>query len=253
MHDLDEAAEQVARDTDAVVGEVRIASPMAFGRMYLGPILFPLLKRHPRLEVALILDDRVHEHQLGEGLDMAVRMGRPRSESLVARKLGVSRRAVCCSPEYANRAGLPATIDEIAEHACLGYANVPPSLVWQFEPAAHRGKIRSVMVRSRLLANNPEILRDGAIAGLGLAMLPLFVAAEALRDGRLIDALPSAHPVPDTIYALRLPNRHVPRKVRVVIDHLAQSLGAAPPWETESAERRKRIATARGETAELTS
>jgi DNA-binding transcriptional LysR family regulator len=231
MHDLDAAAEEVSRDSEAITGQVRIASPMAFGTMYLGPTLLPLMKRHPGLEVAIVLDDRIHEHHLGEGFDLAIRMDRPTNSSLVVRKLGISARIVCCSPDYARHAGLPATIDEIAEHACIGYVNVPPSLVWQFEPAASRGRLRSVAVRSRLIANNPEIVRDGAIAGLGLAVLPLFVAAEPLRDGRLIDALPSARPVPDTIYAIRPPNRHLPRKVRVVIDHLAEAFGGVPRWE----------------------
>jgi DNA-binding transcriptional LysR family regulator len=231
MHDLDEATEQVAQDNGEVVGRVRIAAPIAFGTKVLGPILLPLMKRHPRLDVTVVLDDRIYEPHLTDEFDLAIRMGRPRNSSLVARKLGISRRVVCCSPDYARCAGLPPTVDEIANHACLGYANVPPALAWEFEPAAPRGKMRSVVVRSRLLANNPQILRDAAIAGLGLAVLPLFVAAKPLRDGCLIDALPSARLVPDTIYAIRPPSRHLPRKVRVVIDHLADALAGTPSWE----------------------
>jgi DNA-binding transcriptional LysR family regulator len=212
-------------------GELRIAASASFGTRCLGPLLMPFLARHPRLEVTIHLDDRVFD-QTGDGYDLAVRMGRPRSVSLVARKIGLSRRLVCCSPDYARRAGLPATLDDIARHACIGYSNMPPGLVWQFEPSGRGGRRRTVAVRNRLVTNNTEIARDAAIAGVGLAILPLFVAADALRDGLLIDALPSVHPVPDTIHIIRPPSRHVSRKVRAVSDYLAHELGGTPPWES---------------------
>ena len=230
MREFDAAMEQVAQDNGEVVGRVRIAAPTAFGTKVLSPILLPLLQRHGRLDITLELDDHIYEPHLTDNFDLAIRMGRPRSSSLVARKLGVSRRVLCCSPEYARLSGLPATVDEITTHACLGYPNIPPALAWEFEQAAPRGKLRSVVVQSRLLANSPLILREAAIAGLGLAVLPLFVAFEPLQDGRLVHALPSARLVPDTIHAIRPPSRYLPPRLRVVIDHLAAAL-ADKSWE----------------------
>jgi DNA-binding transcriptional LysR family regulator len=87
------------------------------------------------------------------------------------------------------------------------------------------------MAHSRIVANNGEIIRDMALAGIGLAILPLFIVHEQLRDGTLIDALPAAVPLPDTIYAVYPPTRHVSRPVRALIDHLVAALGDRPPWE----------------------
>lgn len=133
---------------------------MSFGTMYLGPILFPFLARHPRLELALELDDRMLD-LLGEGYDLGIRIARLRDSSLVARRIAVSRRLVCCSPEYARRAGLPETIEALAHHACIGYANAPSSHLWQFELRTPAGEVRSTVVRSRIVVNNGEAMRDG--------------------------------------------------------------------------------------------
>ena len=185
-----------------------------------------------RLGLALDLDDRVTD-LTGEGYDLGVRIGRLRDSSLVARKLAVSRRVVCCSPAYAQRAGLPATIEELADHACIGYVNVSPSQIWQFEPVEPGGAPRPLVVRSRIIANNAESMRDAAIAGLGISVLPVFIVAKALTSGQLIHALPDACPVADTIYAVYPRNRHLPKKVRAVIDYLVAVFDDGPSWERE--------------------
>ncbi|SCY04306.1 transcriptional regulator, LysR family [Nitrosospira sp. Nl5] len=232
MQQLDQAAEELIEQGDELCGSLRIAAPMTFGTTYLGPILFSFLSHHPRLGLALDLDDRITDLP-GEGYDLGVRIGRLRDSSLVARKLAVSRRVVCCSPAYAQRAGLPATIEELADHACVGYVNVSPGQIWQFEPAEPGGAPRSLVVRSRIIANNGESMRDAAIAGLGISVLPVFIVAKALASGQLINALPDVCPVADAIYAVYPRNRHLPKKVRAVIDHLIAVFEGEPPWERE--------------------
>lgn len=230
MRELDQAAEQVAEREGDFCGELRVTAPMSFGTLYLGPVLFSFMAGHPRLELALHLDDRIVD-LLGEGYDLAIRIAHLPDSSLVARKLALSRRIVCCSPEYARRSGLPAKIEEITRHACIGYANVHPSHLWQFE--SDGGRVQSLAVRSRIVANNGEAMRDAAIAGLGLAVLPVFIVAGALGRGDLIDALPGARPVPDPIYAVYPQSRHLSLKVRAVVDHLVKALGDELPWERE--------------------
>ncbi len=230
--ELDKASDLVARDRESVAGEVKIACPMALGTLRLTPSLVALAQRQPQLVVSLVLDDRLYDHKVSESCDIAIRMGAPSSDSLIVRKLAVSHRVVCCSPAYADRFGLPQTIDDLPDHACLTYTNVVTSKVWQFESATRRGNHRTVPVKGRLVSNNPEVLRDGAVAGLGLAVLPMFVAAPALRDGRLLDALPKARPLPDTLYAIRPPNGRLPARVRAVIDHLVDTFDAKSGWET---------------------
>ena len=232
MRQLDQAAEELTEQNDELCGSLRIAAPMTFGTTYLGPILFSFISHHPRLGLALDLDDRITDLP-GEGYDLGVRIGRLRDSSLVARKLAVSRRVVCCSPAYAQRAGLPATIEELADHACIGYVNVSPGQIWQFEPVEPGGAPRPLVVRSRIIANNGESMRDAAIAGLGISVLPVFIVAKALASGQLINALPDVCPVADAIYAVYPGNRHLPKKVRAVIDYLVAVFEGEPPWERE--------------------
>lgn len=236
MRGLDEAADEITDRSDDLCGQIRITAPMSFGTMVLGPLLFPFLSRHPRLEVALDLDDRLVDI-LGGGYDLAIRIARLRDSSLVARKLAISRRIVCCSPDYAQENGRPKTVEDVSQHSCIGYANTHSTQLWQFEPLQRGGAPRSLVIRSRIVANNGEAMRDAAIAGLGLAVLPLFIVATTLAKGQLIDALPHARPVDDTIYALYPHTRHVGQKVRAIIDHLLAGL-AEPPWEREFAQEK---------------
>lgn len=230
LRELDAAAEEVSDDDEALIGPLRIAAPMSFGTLHLAPLLFAFAARHPRLELALDLDDRMVDLG-GGGYDLAVRIGRLPDSALVGRRLAESRRVVCCSPDYAGRAGVPATLDELPHHEGIGYANIPAGQLWQFEPAAGDNEPRGVTMRCRAVANNGEAMRDAALAGLGVALLPLFIAAPALREGRLVAVLPGIRPLSDTIYAVYPPTSHPGRKVRAVIDHLVAALSGVPAWE----------------------
>jgi DNA-binding transcriptional LysR family regulator len=230
MQQLDEAAEEVSAADGELSGSLRITAPMSLGTLYLGPILASFLQRHPRLEAVLELDDRVVDLQSGS-YDLAIRVAHLPDSSLIARRLCTTRRIVCCSPDYAARAGVPASLDDIANHDCIGYANVRSSQVWRFEPARQNDKHRSLTVRSRIVANNGEIMRDMAVAGLGLAVLPAFIAAEALVDGRLIDAIPGTRPTADPIHAVYAKARQPSKKLKAVVAHLQAALEGEPPWE----------------------
>lgn len=230
LRQLEQAAEEVSGSEEDVTGSLRITAPMSFGTLYLGPILAAFLQQHPRLTAEFALDDRVIDLQ-NSGYDLAIRIGALPDSSLIARKLCLCRRIVCCSPGYAERAGVPGSIGEIADHDCLGYSNVQSSHIWHFEPAANNNKPRSLTVRSRIVANNGEIMRDAAIAGLGLAILPAFIIAEALADGRLIEVLPEERPTPAPIHAVYSKTRHTSKKVKALTGHLRASLKGDPPWE----------------------
>lgn len=227
---LDDAATSTIEEEGNLCGQVRIAAPMTFGRKYLGPMLFELMQQHPNLDLIIDLDDRMVDVD-GGGYDLAIRITQPLKDmSLIARKLAVSRRVVCCSPDYAVRHGLPKSLDDLAAHRCIGYAYVHSGQLWQFEPAGQDNRIRTAVVKSTLVFNNGEVMCDAAIAGLGICLLPLFIAAEALRDGRLIEALPDT-PIPDTIYALYPGRRFQSHKVRVVLDYLRNQFSRPLPWE----------------------
>lgn len=235
LRSLDQAVEAATDHQGALSGRLRLTAPMSFGTHYLGGILAEFARLHPGIELAIDLDDRMLDLVHG-GYDVAIRIGRLPDSRLIARRLCVSPRIVCCSPAYAHEKGLPGTIEDISKHAGVEYANTSASRLWQFASSAPGNRPLLVTPRSRISANNGEVVRDAAIAGLGLAILPLFIVVDALRNGKLMHVLPDQEPLPDTIYAVYPPVRHLPRRVRAFIDHLAAALAHAPPWATPTDE-----------------
>lgn len=227
--ELTNAVEETA-DPGSIRGRLRVAAPMSFGTMYLSSILARFAGDHPEIELAIDLDDRVVDLVAGD-YDLAIRIGSFEDSSLIARKLCTSRRVVCCSPGYAEEFGLPDSIADLTSHRCIDYAHVHAARLWQFEPSGKGKRPRTARTHSRIVANNGEAMRDAAIEGLGLALLPSFIAADALREGLLIDAMPREQPLGYTIAAVYAPTRQVPLRVRALVDHRVRELGGTPPWE----------------------
>jgi DNA-binding transcriptional LysR family regulator len=235
---LQEAVDEAAEDTKAALqASLRITAPMTFGTVHLGPKLFAFMRNHPGLDVTLDLNDRYLDI-LGGGFDLGVRIGRMQDSALMARRIAESRRVLCCSPEYASSHDLPRSVEEIAEHDCICYGNASVAPYWQFQSRQGDGEAQQVVVRGRTHLNNGESMRDAAIAGLGLAALPLFIAASALRDGQLIEVMSEMPPVPDAIHAVYPQTRYVSRAVRAVIDMLLAAFDGALPWEGSGGSRK---------------
>lgn len=230
LEQLDQAAEAVNEDESTLSGLLRIAAPMSFGARWLGPALFPLLREHLQLSVALDLDDR-RVDLLAGGYDLGIRAGRLSDSSLVAKRLARSRVLVCASPGYVKAHGTPASLKELAQHSTIGYSLLPADQVWQFEPARKGGEPQSVSTHCRIVINSGDAMREAAIAGLGLAVLPSFVIADALHAGRLVDAAPALRPLGQFIWAMYPHSRHPSRKVRVIIEHLRAAFRDGELWE----------------------
>jgi len=230
---MQQAADEVVGGKDQpLTGSVRIAVPMSFGNTYLGPLLYDLLRSQPALELTLDLNDRFVDLLAG-GYDLAVRIGRLSDSSLVARPLTPSRRVLVCSPDYARRRGRPANIEEIEQHDCICYGNASVAPYWQFAALTPEAAPRQIAVHGRMHLNNGESMRDAAIAGLGIALVPLFIAAPALRAGKLMELLPDTPPTADTVYAVYPQTRYVSRGVRAIIDMLVATFARGAPWEAD--------------------
>jgi DNA-binding transcriptional LysR family regulator len=236
MAALDEAATVVREEQEGLHGLLRIAAPMTFGTMYLGGMLWPLLREHRSLEVAIDLDDRIVD-LLGSGYDLGIRVGTLPDSSLVARRLADMPRVLCASPAYLARAGTPAGLDELPRHDCIGYAHLASGQAWSFQPARGASEPRTVRVTSRFVANNGELMRAAAVAGLGLLLVPEFIAADSLRAGSLVRVLPGCRPVPTALHALYPRDRHGSPRVRAVVDALLAAMRPRPPWEVPEAGR----------------
>ena len=230
---MQQAVDEVSgEESSQVVGSLRVAAPMTFGTEYLGPVLYAFMREHPALDLTLDLDDR-YVDILSGGYDLGVRIGRLYDSSLMARRIAPSRRVLVCSADYARSNGVPETIEDIQQHDCICYGSASVAPYWQFVPLKEGEPPRQIVVRGRVHLNNGESMRDAAIAGLGIAALPIFIAAQALREGKLIELLPESPPTADTIYAVYPQTRYVSRAVRALIDTLVAQFERAPPWEAQ--------------------
>ncbi|MXP64338.1 LysR family transcriptional regulator [Roseomonas sp. M0104] len=227
---LDTVADEVMARSGALQGMIRLAAPLSFGIRYLGPLIADFMRRYEGIEVVLDLDDR-HVDLFSGGYDLALRSGRLGDSELRTRRLGTSNRALCCSPDYAARHGPPPSLEALAAHSCLGYANAAAGHIWRFAPVGG-GEPRSLVLRGRMVANSGEALLDAARAGIGLVVLPTFLVAEAVRAGDLIPLrIPGWEPVPDTIQLVYPPTPAMPLKVRALIEHLAGAIREPFAWD----------------------
>lgn len=240
LTDLAEAEQSVAAEQTALRGRLRLAAPLSFGLQHLAPALDEFLAQHPELVLDLDLDDR-RVNLVEEGFDLALRIGELADSTLVARPLVPIRMVLCASPDYLRRHGTPQTPADLAFHAGLVYGNIPEAQQWRFLDAA--GKSHSVKVPARLRANNGDVLVQAALAGLGVVVSPSFIAHRALAAGELVSLLPAYQAPGTTAYAVYPSRRHLPQRVRALIEFLVQRFGTTPYWDvatTNSPTQRRR-------------
>ncbi|WP_448205482.1 LysR family transcriptional regulator [Azospirillum sp. sgz302134] len=225
--DLEEAEQAVADLHSAPRGRLRVNAPVSFGYKHLAPAVAEFLERHPSIEIEMDLNDR-YVDLIDEGYDLAVRIGRLRDSSLIAKRLAPARAVVCASPSYLETHGTPSVPEDLASHNCLIYTNVPTAEQWQFRVD---GEVRSVRVSGSLRANNGDLLCAAAVAGVGIAALPTFLCGDALASGALKCLLLDCYSLESNVYAVYPQNRHLSPKVRVFVDFLAERFGPRPYWD----------------------
>lgn len=223
-------------------GLVRVTAPVALGRQRVAPAIASFGLAQPGVRVELDLNDRLVT-LAHEGFDLAIRhVGAP-PDNHVAWRLCGSRSLIVASPGYLRRRGLPRHPAELAGHDCLTYLRGGRA-TWAFERAPAPGPDGAaaaepervdVLVSGPLAANNSEVLREAALAGLGIALLPDFSAEAGLRGGRLRPLLADWRPASvfgDAIWALRPWSPHTPRAVQALVAHLRAALGEQAPSAT---------------------
>jgi DNA-binding transcriptional LysR family regulator len=233
LEELRAAAEAVASEDGSLAGSLRILAPISFGTLWLAPQLTSFMRLHPQLEVALQLDDRVSDFER-EGYDLCLRISRLHDRALIARRLGSSPRVVCCSPDYIRAHGAPERLEQLLEHPCIGYCNLSAEQLWSFDDPAAPQRPLTLAPGGRFTSNNGEAMRDAALAGLGLAVLPRFIVQPDLQAGRLLQVLPEARPTADEIHALYPRSHRASVKIQALCDFLQQALHAAA-WTTDGA------------------
>ncbi|MCY1742406.1 LysR family transcriptional regulator [Ensifer sp. SL37] len=226
VSEVQAAASDLAERRGLLTGPLRIAAPVSFGRRHLGPALYPFLAQHPEIELTLDLDDR-RVDAASEGYDAIVRHGAIADSRLVVWKLARSRRLLVAAPDYLDRHGTPASLVELEGHRGIFYTN-RGAADWRFE-----GPGGATVVRARLALgmNNGDMLHDAAVAGLGIALLPAFIAGPAVREGQLNEIDVGLSPEPEFIYMAHPEGRRASTKLRAIAQHLKEAFGDPPYWD----------------------
>ena len=218
---LVEAAEtDVAEERLIPRGNIRISLPLSFGIKRLAPLLLDFSQRYPEVSLDMDYTDR-RVKLIEEGIDLSIRITRRMDPGDVVRKIGTSTMRVIASPDYLARHGRPQNPAELAHHECLGYTASEAISQWQFMV---NGQLETFQLRSRINANNGEVLAEAAAQGLGITVQPDFIADSVIASGR-VEQILLDFPQPELgIYAMLPSNRHVPHRVRMLMDFLAEQL-----------------------------
>lgn len=215
---------------DEPAGLVRVTAPVAFARQQLVPRIAAFAREHPKVRLELDLSDRLSSLAT-EGFDLAIRHTAAPPDTHVAWPLCTTRSVLVASRDYLRRHGRPASPQDLAQHPCLHYPRAQDTPAWHFLPPEGRRKAPrlriTVPVSGPFCANNSEALRDAAIAGLGIALVPDFSAQTALRSGQLVEVLEdwaSVGSFSPQIYAIRPYASHVPRAVSAFVAWLRGAL-----------------------------
>src|SRR5512145_375302 len=226
LAEIEEADAAVSAGRADPRGILRVALPASFGNQHVAPLVPRFAARYPDVQISLSLSDR-NVNVVEEGFDLAVRIADLADSSLAARKLAPNRRVVCASPAYLARHGEPRTPEDLVKHNCLA---TDFTMNWDYR--GPDGKPGTVRVTGRYACDNWEVLREWAVAGLGVALKSTWDVRRHLEDGSLVSLLPGYTFASDVaIYAVYPHRRHLPAKTRAFIEFLAESFGPEPYWD----------------------
>jgi DNA-binding transcriptional LysR family regulator len=227
-----EASElSVQRFVSRPKGLLRVSAPAAFGRLHLVPILPEYLRRHPDVSIDLVLSDRLVD-LVEERFDIAIQSSPLTPANLIRRDIAPIRWVLCAAPSYLKRFGTPDDPEELRRHNCIFYASAAVrGDVWS---VSRKGETRHLTVSGNFRANNSEAVRDAALGGLGLALLPTFAMWQDLKAGALVRVLPDWTPhgtFGASLTAYFIADRQLTPKIRTLVDFLAERFGRSPAWD----------------------
>jgi len=227
LAEIEEADAAIGAGSVEPQGALKVAMPASFGHQHLAPLIPEFASRYPKVQLALSLSDR-NVSVIEEGFDLAIRIAHLADSSLAARRLAPNRRVVCASPAYLKKHGTPLTPRDLGGHNCLTANDFVTS--WEYK--GPDGKPGSVRVTGRFACDNWEVLREWALAGLGVALKSTWDVHRHLADGSLVSVCPGYTFDSDVaIYAVYPHRRFLPAKTRVFIEFLVASFGPEPYWD----------------------
>ena len=228
LSELDAAVASVSELQEHPTGNLRVNAPMSFGTMHLSSLVAEFMREHPDLRVELVLNDRFVD-PIEEGFDVTLRVAEDApSTSLIVRNIAPAKRVLCAAPDYLTAAGEPETPRDLRLHRCLHYGYLDSGSQWRLTgPDGDR----TWPINCVMWSNNGETLRDAAIGGQGIALLPTFIVGQALQDGQLRTLLTEYAPPEIVLSAVYPRHRHLSAKVTLFVDLLVERFGGLPYWD----------------------
>jgi DNA-binding transcriptional LysR family regulator len=227
LAELEAAREVVADAVTQIAGPIRLSGPLSFGTRHLAPALAEFAKLHPRVELDISFEDRTIDLVAG-GFDLAVRIGNLEDSALIARRIAPMRRVLLAGPSYLAERGTPQHPRELAQHDLLIYANAGRAEQWRFRTGKGWEHVR---INPRLRSDNGEMLLAACSAGLGICILPTFIASPAIRSGEA-EVILSDFPLEEGgVHIVMPPGRATTARVRALSDFLAARFGPEPSWD----------------------
>jgi len=224
--EVEEAAASFAERRGTLSGPMRLSAPVTFGRMHLGPALWPFLQKHPDITLNLDLNDRRID-VASEGFDAVIRHGIIEESRLMVWRLAPSRRVFVASPDYLARRGVPRTIEDLEGHDGIFYSN-RGGADWRL---VGPDGVHLIRAKGRLILNNGDLMREAAMAGQGICLMPSFITWEALKAGRLVAVDVGVQPEEESIFIAHPEGRQPSAKLRALADHLRLAFGSPPYWD----------------------
>jgi len=228
LADWEEAEQTVSADSTQLSGRLKIAAPLSFGIRYLGPVVAGFATAHPEVQMEVDLGDREAD-LVEEGFDLAIRIGELADSTLVARRLTTVDMVCVASTAYFDTHDRPEAPEELNRHQGLRYTHAKRGATWRFRD--RDGRVHQARPRTVLVANNGDHIAQACEAGLGVAMLPLFIAHDGIRRGTLERVLTDYRLDAVGMYLVYPPGRYTSRRVQVFSGHIADHIREKPPWE----------------------
>jgi DNA-binding transcriptional LysR family regulator len=219
LADVEDAESEISSRAAEASGQLKVNVPVTFGLLHLAPLWGSFLAQHPKLALDVTLSDRLVD-LVDEGFDLAVRIARLPSSSLVSRKLSSTRLVLCASPEYLAEHGTPTRPSELARHAVLAYSLLSTGDTWDFDGPT--GRV-SAKVDPRMRTNSGDTCRAAALQHRGIVLQPSFLIDDDIASGALVELMPEYRSISLGIYAVYPTRKHVPPKVRRLIEFLVEA------------------------------
>lgn len=201
-------------------GLLKVTASLWFGSITLTPIICDYLNQFPDVSVELSLSDRFVDI-IDEHFDVAIRIGELSDSSLIARKLATVELSVCASPAYLNKHGTPTKPEDLKDHECLGFTNWRSQSGWK---VVEKALTNQGMSRSRFDSNNGQALRQAALKGIGIILMPKVLLAPDIQAGRLVEVLKEFTPPSRPVNAVYPKERQTTPKLASFVDYLAEHL-----------------------------